>query len=165
MARLTLEQKVFIVQRLACFESPISIIKAVKEEYGVTINHQALQNYDPTKVNGQHLSPKLKTLFEETRKRFTEDISSIPIANKAVRLNTLQRMLTIAEEKRNIPLATQLLEQAAKEVGDAYTNKHKHEVTGKDGQPMETVSHVKHYSEAELDNRIAELQKKLNAKK
>lgn len=136
MARLTLEQKVFIVQRLACFESPVSIIRAVKDEYGVTINHQALQNYDPTKVNGQYLSPKLKTLFEETRKRFTEDISSIPIANKAVRLNALQRMLNAAEEKKNFPLATQVLEQAAKEVGDSYTNKHKHELTGKDGAPI-----------------------------
>lgn len=165
MARLKLEQKVFIVQRLACFESPAVIIKAVKEEYGITINAQQLQAYDPSKVNGQALSKSLRKLFEDTRKLFTEDISSIPIANKAVRLQTLQRMVNAAEERKNLPFAAQLLEQAAKEVGDAYTNRQKHEHTGKDGGPMETVSRVQQYTEAELDKRIAELQAKLNAKK
>jgi hypothetical protein len=39
---------------------------------------------------------------------------------------------------KNFGMTAQLLEQAAKEVGDAYTNKLKVESTGKDGGPIKT---------------------------
>jgi hypothetical protein len=57
------------------------------------------------------------------------EISDIPIANKAYRLRVLQRMAT-AENMKNMGMTAQLLEQAAKECGDAYTNKHKVEHSG-----------------------------------
>ena len=41
-----------------------------------------------------------------------------------------------AEGMHNLPLAAQLLEQAAKECGDAYSNRHKHEHMGKDGKDL-----------------------------
>ena len=45
-------------------------------------------------------------------------------------------MITKAIEMNNMPLAAQLLEQAAKESGGAYTNKHQLEHTGKDGKDL-----------------------------
>ncbi|MDH8602355.1 DUF2280 domain-containing protein, partial [Klebsiella pneumoniae] len=74
-------------------------------------------------------------LFNRTRDRFLNEISDIPIANKAYRLRVLQRMSTTAEGMKNLGMTAQLLEQAAKEVGDAYSNKQKFELTGKDGGP------------------------------
>ncbi len=133
---LTNEQKLFILQRLACFETPKMVAEALKSEYGITVSAQALQAYDPSKVNGQGLSHKFVEFFEETRKRFREDFTSIPIANKSYRLAMLDRMAMAVSDKGNTVMAAQLLEQAAKEVGDAYTNKHKHELTGKDGAPI-----------------------------
>lgn len=147
--RLTNEQKLFILQKLACFESPKSVIEALKDEYGVTITHQGLQNYDPDKVNGRDLSPKFVEFFNETRKRFRENLTSIPIANKAFRLQALDRMARAAEEKRNAPLAAALHEQAAKEVGDAYTNKHNHVLTGAGGGAI-NIRDVKDMTDAEL---------------
>lgn len=133
---LTADQKLFVVQRAACFDSPDVIVKAFKEEFGFDISKQSCENYDPTKVNGQNLSQKFKDVFYETRKRFTEDFSSIPIANKSYRLRMLDRMAKTAESKGNMGMAASLAEQAAKEVGDAYSNTRKHEVTGKDGEPL-----------------------------
>ena len=43
-------------------------------------------------------------------------------------------MATAAEDRGNMPLAAQLLEQAAKEMGNAFTNRH--ELTGKDGKDL-----------------------------
>ena len=45
-------------------------------------------------------------------------------------------MIMTAMERGNMPLAAQLLEQAAKESGGAYTNKHQHELTGKDRKDL-----------------------------
>jgi hypothetical protein len=77
MAKLTAEQKVFIVQRLACFDTPSQVAKAIQEELGVTVSPQSCEGYDPTKVTGANLSQRLRDLFEATRKQFLEDTTSI----------------------------------------------------------------------------------------
>ncbi|MGM7841927.1 DUF2280 domain-containing protein, partial [Yersinia enterocolitica] len=76
-------------------------------------------------------------LFNSTRSRFQTEISDIPIANRAYRLRALDRMAAKAETMKNFAMTAQLMEQAAKEVGDAYSNKHKLEHTGKDGGVIE----------------------------
>lgn len=120
MAKLSDEHKVFIVQRLAMFDTPSQVVDAVKEEYGTEVTRQQVQSYDPTV--GVKPAKKWESLFDATRKNFLESVAEIPIANRAVRLRRLERMAVSAEQRRNYPLAAQLLEQAAKEVGEAYTN-------------------------------------------
>jgi hypothetical protein len=125
-----------IVQRLARFDTPGQVVKAMKADYGLDLSPQRVQYYDPTSKNGAALSEEFKVLFHETRKRFLEDLDAIPIANKAVRLRRLDRMATKAEDQGNMVLAAELGELAAKEVGGAFTNKHQHEHTGKDGKDL-----------------------------
>lgn len=133
MAALNGEVKAFIVQSLACFDTPSTVVESVKKEYGLTITRQQVESHDPTKANGKGLADKWKELFKETRARFQTEITDIPIANKAYRLRTLDRMMAKAESMKNMALAATLIEQAAKECGDAYTNRQKLEHTGKDG--------------------------------
>jgi hypothetical protein len=134
--QLTFVLKREIVQRLARFDTPNQVVKAIKADHGIDLSPQRVQFYDPTSKNGAALSDELKTLFFETRKQFLEDLESIPIANKAVRLRRLDRMATVAEDRGNLVLAADLGERAAKEVGGAYTNKHQLEHTGKDGKDL-----------------------------
>lgn len=134
--KLTDEVKTFIVQCLACFDTPSAVSAAVKQEFGYVISRQAVENYDPNKKQGANLAEKWKLLFLETRKTFLEDTSQIAISHRAVRLRALQRMAEKAEDKGNMVLAASLLEQAAKEVGDSYTNRR--ELTGKDGKDLPT---------------------------
>lgn len=128
--------KTFVVQRLACWDTPSQVSKAVKDEFGIDLPRQNIHRYDPTVKAGSDLSAKLRTLFETTREAFTTETASIGIAHKAVRLRRLDRMATVLEERGNILGAAQLLEQAAKEAGGSFTNKHEHEMYGKDGKPL-----------------------------
>jgi hypothetical protein len=89
---LTFIQKGFLVQRLACFDTPTVAAKVFKEEYGVELKRNRVSYYDPTTKMGAALAEDFKKLFFETRKQFLEDLESIPIANKAVRLRRLDRM-------------------------------------------------------------------------
>ncbi len=133
MAALSSEVKAFIVQALACYENPAKVIELVKEEFKVTISRQQVSAYDPSNAMAKSLSKKWVDLFNTTRARFQNEISDIPIANKAYRLRTLDRMATSTEKMKNFALTAQLIEQAAKEVGDAYTNRQKVEHTSPDG--------------------------------
>lgn len=143
MAALSTEVKAFIVQSLACFESPTKVIELVKQEYGVEVSRQQVSQYSPGNAMAANLSQKWIELFRSTRERFQTEISDIPIANKAYRLRVLDRMMNSAEKMKNIALASEIIEQAAKEVGDAYTNKHKVEHSGPNGGPIESATLTK----------------------
>ncbi|HDS8562876.1 TPA: DUF2280 domain-containing protein [Klebsiella pneumoniae] len=130
MAALKPEVRAFIVQELACFDTPSQIVESVQKEFKVQVTRQQVASHDPTKAAGKGLAKKWVDLFNELRDRFLNEISDIPIANKAYRLRALDRMMTKAESMRNMALAASLMEQAAKECGDAYTNKQKVEHSG-----------------------------------
>ncbi|WP_454878609.1 DUF2280 domain-containing protein [Serratia inhibens] len=138
MAALKPDVKAFIIQSLACFDTPSLVVESVQKEFGLKITRQQVESHDPTKVSGKTLAKKWVELFYVTRERFQTEISDIPIANKAYRLRVLDRMATRTESMKNYALAAQIVEQAAKECGDAYTNKQKVEHTGKDGGPIES---------------------------
>lgn len=133
MAVLTTEVRAFIVQGLACFDTPTQVAKDVMEHFGVEVTRQQVAQHDPTKVAGVSLGAKWKELFEETRQKFRDEVADIPIANKAVRLRALDRMAAKAESIKNMALAAQLMEQAAKEMGGAYTNRQQVDHTSSDG--------------------------------
>jgi len=132
--KLNHEVQTFVVQALACFDTPSAVVDAVKREYGVEITRQAVEGYDPGKKAGEGLSEKWRTLFKETREAFLSNTAEIGVAHRAVRLRRLDRLIDRAESMGNMALCAQLMEQAAKEMGNAYTNRR--EFTGKDGKDL-----------------------------
>ena len=135
MAALKEPVKMFIVQSLACFETPQQVADSVEEIYKIKIDRKQCHSYDPTKYAGRNLSKKLKDLFERTRKDFRENVEDIAIANKAFRLMELQKMYE--DSGKNKRTKQNLLKQAFQETDGRVT---KQEITGKDGKPIETVS-------------------------
>lgn len=148
MTKLTDDVKNAIVQGLACYDTPSQVAEMVKNEFGTSITRQQCERYDPNKINGEKLAKRWRDIFSATREAFLKEVGSIGIAHRAVRLRRLDRMSNRAEERGNMPLAAQLIEQAAKEVGDTFTNKVKNEHSGK----VETVQTV---PDSELVKRIA----------
>lgn len=108
MATLKGEVKAFIVQSLACFDTPSQVVELVKKEFGLSITRQQVESHDPTKANGRGLAQKWVELFHETRKRFQTELSDIPIANKAYRLRALDRMMARAEGMKNMALTASI---------------------------------------------------------
>ncbi|AJA15472.1 phage protein [Pseudomonas putida S12] len=123
MAALSNDVKAFIVQALACFDTPSQVVEAVQKEFSIAVTRQQVETHDPTKYSGKGLAKRWVALFEDTRKRFREETAEIPIANRAFRLRGLGRMAEKAENMRNLALTAQLYEQAAKECGDMYVNR------------------------------------------
>lgn len=139
MPALDTHVKTFIVQQLACFDTPSTVVEAVKNEFGVTVSRQTVESHDPTKHAGRKLAQRWVDLFNSTRERFKAETAEIPIANRAVRLRALNRMVNQAEKMKNLGLAAQLIEQAAKETGGAYTNRQQIEHSGPNGGPIQSA--------------------------
>ncbi|MEM6326352.1 MAG: DUF2280 domain-containing protein [Bacteroidota bacterium] len=121
MASLTDPQKRYLVQRLAVFDSPSEAADALFEEHGVRIDRRQAGNYDAEQPHArQRLAKSLVALFDETRERFTREVESIPIAQKAYRLRRLDENERQARRMRNLRLSNETLKQAAQEVGGAF---------------------------------------------
>ena len=119
---LPFQVKRYIVQRLARHETPSQVARAVKEDFQLELSRQRVEYYDPTSRAGAALDPSLKALFEETRAAFLKDLDAIPIANKAVQLRALDRALTVAEERKQLPLIVSIV-QAAADLAGTVTKK------------------------------------------
>jgi hypothetical protein len=77
--------------------TPSQVVESVQKEFGIRLPASRLNLNDPTKVSGKGLAKKWVDIFNTTRERFLNEISDIPIANKAYRLRVLQRMATAEE--------------------------------------------------------------------
>jgi hypothetical protein len=133
MPKLDEQQKTFIVQELACFQTYSEVAASVKELFGVEIERQQVYVYDPTK---NKVAEKWRKIFDATREKFIADTASIAIAHKSYRLRELDAIYRgqKAAKIQNTKAMKETLEQAAKEAGDAFTNKR--EITGKGGESL-----------------------------
>ena len=135
MAALKEPVKIFIVQSLACRDTPQEVADLVKQEFDLIIDRSQVALYDPTKRRGKNLSKGYVQLFEETRKKFDSGLIDIPIANKYYRLKEIQKMYD--DSGKNKKTKQVLLKQAFQETDGRIT---KQEITGKDGKPIETIN-------------------------
>lgn len=123
MSKLNDETKNLIVTQLAQFRGYAEVARAVTEETGVSVDRFQVRSYDPTNM-AYAGSDKWRAIFETTRHSYLHSIETVPLANKAYRLNELQRNYSDVRAKGNLVLANAVLEQAAKEMQDAHKARH-----------------------------------------
>jgi hypothetical protein len=104
--------------RLACFEPPSEVARAVQAEFGLTLPRQQVAFFDPTTAEGARLGPALREAFFGTRAECLRRLEQIPLYHRAVRLRLLQQLLD--QHGQNPVLALRLLDLAAKEMGGHY---------------------------------------------
>lgn len=132
MATLKEPVKIFIIQSLACRDTPQEVADLVKQEFDLIIDRSQVALYDPTKRRGKNLSKKYVQLFEKTREDFDAGLIDIPIANKFYRLKEIQKMYDDSGKNK---VAKQKLLKLAHQETDGRTIRQEH--TGKDGADLE----------------------------
>ncbi len=133
---LTQQQKLWLIQAFATFLGGCTeVAAAFEKEFGRPISRGHAWQYDAgNPAMRERLSAKWVQIFDHTRQKFLDDTSSIPIANKAWRLRELDAEYRKAKKKERAGQQREILEQAAKEAGDHYTNRR--ELTGAGGQAI-----------------------------
>lgn len=132
MATLKEPVKIFIIQSLACRDTPQEVADLVKQEFDLILDRSQVALYDPTKRRGKNLSKKYVQLFEKAREDFDAGLIDIPIANKFYRLKEIQKMYDDSGKNK---VAKQKLLKLAHQETDGRTIRQEH--TGKDGADLE----------------------------
>ena len=118
MPKLNDEIKEFIVKRIACYETPSRIAAAVRINFGVDIYRRQVFEYDP--AGSRPPAQRWIDLHAATRARFLGETASIAVAQKAVRLRMLDRLVQTAEENNCDERLARFLAQAARKCGGFY---------------------------------------------
>lgn len=120
MKQLSGAVKLFIVTRLAMYESPSQVVDAVKGEFGIDVTREHVRVYNPEQCE---VAARWRKVFKNTRVSFHAKIENIPIANLAVRLKWLNDVARVAQRNGNQTVLMAAMRQAAEERGEVYTNK------------------------------------------
>lgn len=120
MKKLPGDVQLFIVTRLAMYESPSQVVEAVKVEFGVEVTREHVRTYNPEQVE---VAARWKKVFDRTRDDFHKKIEAIPIANLATRLKWLNDVAREAQRRGNPTVLMAAMRQAAEERGEVYTNR------------------------------------------
>jgi hypothetical protein len=123
--KLTNEEKLYVVRRLAAYDKPVAIARGLTETFGVTISPQAIEHYDPERPAGHDLAPHWREVFREARKAYNADTADIGHMGKPVRMRLRERMAIAAWEEGNYKLANEILNDVAKEAGDAFAGRNR----------------------------------------
>jgi len=125
--RLKKKVQVFIVQLLACYETPSDVAMAVKDEFDLEISRQRVEYYDPRKrIAATGLSDELTKLFWDTQEKYNQQEADKGLGSLNHRLARLGKMLNRVEAMRNYQAAMNILKQAAQDKGGVFTNKREH---------------------------------------
>ncbi len=147
--------RAFLVREFACFATPMEAADALREEYGITITPQSAQHYDVTSGAGARAAKRWHELFDVSRQAFLDDVKArVPESYKAVRVQELARASRTFKKRGNLVGMAAMLEKIAREVGNAYTNRH--EVTGKGAGPIQ-FEDVSTMTDDEIDNELRRL--------
>ena len=151
--------RAFLVREFACFSTPMEAADALRQEYGIEITPQSAQHYDATSGAGARAAKKWREMFNICRAAFLEEVSAqVPLAHKSLRIKKLARASDAFEKSKNYMSMARMLEQIAREMGGAFTNRR--EVTGKDSGPIQ-YQDVETMTDEQID---AELRQLLNIK-
>lgn len=146
------EQKQFLVESLACFQSHSAIITEFARRYGIALDGRTLVNYDPAHRNCR-LGPGLRRLYDECRKAYVDGVQEVAIAHQAHRLRLLSRVVDKATTSKDYANAIKGLELAAKEMGGALSGQHTIRHEGTIGHVHATVEEAK----AEIASRLTQV--------
>lgn len=161
------KQKAWLVARYACYGRTTEVLHDFAAEFGVSITGEQARNYDLSGVrdleHAKHKGvAKWMKLWTDTRAEFEQSVKDIAIASPTYRVKKLDEMFAIAFSKKNWKSAAQLLEQAAKETGGAFSgrrviegavdHRHTHDVDDvpEDVKRMTLAAHVRHAVEQAL---------------
>jgi len=127
MATLRDSERKEIVQRLAAFEPPSEVAEWASEQFEKDVTKTQVYHYDPTRCD--ETAEKWEQLFRETRKEFISDLDTIALSHRAYRLRELTDLYRRAKQNGAVEEAARILKQAAKEVGEQFTNRRSVDVT------------------------------------
>jgi hypothetical protein len=78
-AKLTEQHKIYVVTRLAAYDTPAAVTRDLAKNFGVTVSHQTVRDYEPGRVPSRRLAPRWRELFARERAAYLARTAAIGV--------------------------------------------------------------------------------------
>lgn len=133
--KLTEQQRIYVVRRLAAYDKPRAIARDMKQEFGIEVSHQLVESYHPGRAAGRRLAARWKRLFAEARAEFLDSAAETAAMHMAVRVSLREDIARDAWEAGLFKAASDVLDAIAKDIGGVFDKRRKDEQLGRRGVP------------------------------
>ena len=140
--RLTHEQRIYVVKRLAAYDTPAVIVRGLKEEFGITVPWGVVQRYHPERGGGAKLAPCWKVLFRETRKAYLDSTADIGASYQPVRIRWRGEWAQETWGAGQHKVANEILDSVAKDAGESLGNRDKRGHFGLRAMPLTVTINI-----------------------
>src|SRR4051812_30617459 len=114
--KLTEQQQIYVVRRLAAFDKPRAIARDLAREFGVTVSHQAIESYHPGRVSGRSVAPRWRKLFAQARAAYLESLAETGAMYKVLRVHWREGIAHDAWDAGLFKAASDVLDAIAKDI-------------------------------------------------
>jgi hypothetical protein len=118
--RLTDTQRAYVVKRLAAYDTLLSIVRGLKDEFGITIAFQSVAHYNAARPPDAKLAQRWKDLFWKTRKAFIAGTADTGFTDKPARIRQREAMMHAEWAAGRHKHANEILDSIAKDIGNAF---------------------------------------------
>ena len=109
--KLTTAQQEYVVERLAAFDHPATVVRSVRAKFGIALTRQAVEQYDPTR--DRRCPARWSALFRLRRQAILESRGLHGAVAREAQSQSRERVARCAIEA----LAADMLETLARQVG------------------------------------------------
>jgi hypothetical protein len=121
--KLTTQQKVYVVRRLAICDSPAAIRHDLKDVFGVEITLQGVFHYNPEQASRRKPAPWWQALFWETRRAYIAACANVSTMKPTVRVRLREDMVLAARDAGEYRTANALLDSIARDAGGMFADR------------------------------------------
>jgi hypothetical protein len=114
--------KLRLVELWAQFQTLSAISKAIKAEFGLTLDPRTICQYDGASRSCR-MGKRLRLYFAEVRKEYIQRAADVAVAHQAHRLRKLEEVIEKAIASKDFNSALKGLELSAKEMGGVLEGK------------------------------------------
>jgi hypothetical protein len=143
------EHKIYIVRRLATNDSLTVIARGLKQEFGIAVPLQIIQNYHPERSSGRNLQRRWRDLFARTREAFEQGTADVAGKHPLIRIHWRGEMAQETWAAGQHGVANDLLDSIAKEGDSAPAEGNKDGHFGLSGSPLTATVTIVHREERE----------------
>jgi hypothetical protein len=121
--KLTDEQRIYIIKRLAARHGPMAVMRGLKDDFGVTLSQHAVDHYDAERAPHSKRAQRWTDLFWREREAYLARTAHLGKTDKAARIRQREAMMHREWAAGRHAVANAILDSIAKELGATFGRK------------------------------------------
>ncbi len=122
-SKLTDAHRIYIIKRLAARQGAMSVLRGLKQDFGITLSQHAVDHYNPERAPRERRAQRWTDLFWKEREAYIARTAHLGVTDKPARIRQREAMMHVEWAAGRHAQANAILDSIAKELGASFGRK------------------------------------------